>query len=123
MTLTNGMNQDGTDAIIQFPLTHYVFSLSLSCSFCHCLFLNHPSLPFSHFLVNFFFIFFFLKAYNIHVNGVLHCRVRYSQLLGLHEQVSTKVTSIHLLLNVFVKYFFLYLYLLLNSLFSPIYYQ
>uniref|UniRef100_A0A3B5LFU6 PX domain-containing protein n=1 Tax=Xiphophorus couchianus TaxID=32473 RepID=A0A3B5LFU6_9TELE len=26
-------------------------------------------------------------AYNIHVNGVLHCRVRYSQLLGLHEQV------------------------------------
>uniref|UniRef100_A0A8C5EDL6 Uncharacterized protein n=1 Tax=Gouania willdenowi TaxID=441366 RepID=A0A8C5EDL6_GOUWI len=25
-------------------------------------------------------------AYNIHVNGVLHCRVRYSQLLGLHEQ-------------------------------------
>ena len=22
-------------------------------------------------------------AYNIHVNGVLHCRVRYSQLLGL----------------------------------------
>uniref|UniRef100_A0AAQ5YYR0 PX domain-containing protein n=1 Tax=Amphiprion ocellaris TaxID=80972 RepID=A0AAQ5YYR0_AMPOC len=27
-------------------------------------------------------------AYNIHVNGVLHCRVRYSQLLGLHEQVS-----------------------------------
>lgn len=28
-----------------------------------------------------------LQAYNIHVNGVLHCRVRYSQLLGLHEQV------------------------------------
>uniref|UniRef100_A0A8C3U5F3 Sorting nexin-17 n=1 Tax=Catharus ustulatus TaxID=91951 RepID=A0A8C3U5F3_CATUS len=28
-------------------------------------------------------------AYNIHVNGVLHCRVRYSQLLGLHEQVGT----------------------------------
>ncbi|KAI4801985.1 hypothetical protein KUCAC02_019849, partial [Chaenocephalus aceratus] len=27
-------------------------------------------------------------AYNIHVNGVLHCRVRYSQLLGLHEQRS-----------------------------------
>lgn len=27
------------------------------------------------------------QAYNIHVNGVLHCRVRYSQLLGLHEQV------------------------------------
>uniref|UniRef100_A0A8D0L100 Sorting nexin-17 n=1 Tax=Sphenodon punctatus TaxID=8508 RepID=A0A8D0L100_SPHPU len=27
------------------------------------------------------------KAYNIHVNGVLHCRVRYSQLLGLHEQL------------------------------------
>ncbi|XP_006626144.1 sorting nexin-17 isoform X1 [Lepisosteus oculatus] len=26
-------------------------------------------------------------AYNIHVNGVLHCRVRYSQLLGLHEQL------------------------------------
>uniref|UniRef100_A0A672N357 Sorting nexin-17-like n=1 Tax=Sinocyclocheilus grahami TaxID=75366 RepID=A0A672N357_SINGR len=26
-------------------------------------------------------------AYNIHVNGVLHCRVRYSQLLGLHEQI------------------------------------
>lgn len=33
-------------------------------------------------------VFFFpLQAYNIHVNGVLHCRVRYSQLLGLHEQV------------------------------------
>lgn len=29
-----------------------------------------------------------LQAYNIHVNGVLHCRVRYSQLLSLHEQVS-----------------------------------
>uniref|UniRef100_A0AAY5EJP4 Sorting nexin-17 n=1 Tax=Electrophorus electricus TaxID=8005 RepID=A0AAY5EJP4_ELEEL len=28
-----------------------------------------------------------LQAYNIHVNGVLHCRVRYSQLLGLHEQI------------------------------------
>ncbi|XP_005062112.2 PREDICTED: sorting nexin-17 [Ficedula albicollis] len=28
-----------------------------------------------------------LQAYNIHVNGVLHCRVRYSQLLGLHEQL------------------------------------
>uniref|UniRef100_A0A668AVL6 Sorting nexin-17 n=1 Tax=Myripristis murdjan TaxID=586833 RepID=A0A668AVL6_9TELE len=27
------------------------------------------------------------QAYNIHVNGVLHCRVRYSQLLGLHEQI------------------------------------
>ncbi|KAM4041605.1 sorting nexin-17 [Anomaloglossus baeobatrachus] len=26
-------------------------------------------------------------AYNIHVNGVLHCRVRYSQLFGLHEQL------------------------------------
>ncbi|CAL8312930.1 unnamed protein product [Lota lota] len=26
-------------------------------------------------------------AYNIHVNGVLHCRLRYSQLLGLHEQI------------------------------------
>lgn len=26
-------------------------------------------------------------AYNIHVNGVLHCRVRYSQLLGIHEQL------------------------------------
>lgn len=31
---------------------------------------------------------FLLQAYNIHVNGVLHCRVRYSQLLSLHEQVS-----------------------------------
>lgn len=30
-----------------------------------------------------------LQAYNIHVNGVLHCRVRYSQLLGLHEQVGS----------------------------------
>lgn len=29
------------------------------------------------------------QAYNIHVNGVLHCRVRYSQLLGLHEQVGS----------------------------------
>uniref|UniRef100_A0A8B9S9Y0 Sorting nexin-17 n=1 Tax=Apteryx owenii TaxID=8824 RepID=A0A8B9S9Y0_APTOW len=28
-----------------------------------------------------------IVAYNIHVNGVLHCRVRYSQLLGLHEQL------------------------------------
>uniref|UniRef100_A0ABI7X6C4 PX domain-containing protein n=1 Tax=Felis catus TaxID=9685 RepID=A0ABI7X6C4_FELCA len=28
-----------------------------------------------------------ISAYNIHVNGVLHCRVRYSQLLGLHEQL------------------------------------
>uniref|UniRef100_A0A8C5C187 Sorting nexin-17 n=1 Tax=Gadus morhua TaxID=8049 RepID=A0A8C5C187_GADMO len=27
------------------------------------------------------------QAYNIHVNGVLHCRLRYSQLLGLHEQI------------------------------------
>lgn len=35
--------------------------------------------------VNFHFL---LQAYNIHVNGVLHCRVRYSQLLSLHEQVS-----------------------------------
>ncbi|MGH0180982.1 UNVERIFIED_CONTAM: hypothetical protein FKN15_005832 [Acipenser sinensis] len=26
-------------------------------------------------------------AYNIHVNGVVHCQVRYSQLLGLHEQL------------------------------------
>ncbi|XP_007891171.1 sorting nexin-17 isoform X1 [Callorhinchus milii] len=26
-------------------------------------------------------------AYNIHVNGVLHCRVRFSQLYGLHEQL------------------------------------
>lgn len=26
-------------------------------------------------------------AYSIHVNGVLHCRVRYSQLYGLHEQL------------------------------------
>ncbi|XP_040282792.1 sorting nexin-17 [Bufo bufo] len=26
-------------------------------------------------------------AYSIHVNGVLHCRVRYSQLFGLHEQL------------------------------------
>uniref|UniRef100_A0A8C6VJF3 Sorting nexin-17 n=1 Tax=Naja naja TaxID=35670 RepID=A0A8C6VJF3_NAJNA len=26
-------------------------------------------------------------AYSIHVNGVLHCQVRYSQLLGLHEQL------------------------------------
>uniref|UniRef100_A0A8C1C2E2 Sorting nexin-17 n=1 Tax=Cyprinus carpio carpio TaxID=630221 RepID=A0A8C1C2E2_CYPCA len=32
-------------------------------------------------------MFFLLQAYNIHVNGVLHCRVRYSQLLGLHEQI------------------------------------
>lgn len=31
-----------------------------------------------------------LQAYNIHVNGVLHCRVRYSQLLGLHEQVGRR---------------------------------
>uniref|UniRef100_A0A452GMN3 PX domain-containing protein n=1 Tax=Gopherus agassizii TaxID=38772 RepID=A0A452GMN3_9SAUR len=30
---------------------------------------------------------FRLQAYNIHVNGVLHCQVRYSQLLGLHEQL------------------------------------
>uniref|UniRef100_A0A3B3RML3 Sorting nexin-17 n=1 Tax=Paramormyrops kingsleyae TaxID=1676925 RepID=A0A3B3RML3_9TELE len=30
------------------------------------------------------------SAYNIHVNGVLHCRVRYSELLGLHEQVRGK---------------------------------
>ena len=30
------------------------------------------------------------QAYNIHVNGVLHCRVRYSQLLGLHEQVGSR---------------------------------
>uniref|UniRef100_A0A6Q2XJ40 Sorting nexin-17 n=1 Tax=Esox lucius TaxID=8010 RepID=A0A6Q2XJ40_ESOLU len=29
----------------------------------------------------------YVSAYNIHVNGVLHCRVRYSQLLGLHEQI------------------------------------
>ncbi|MGH0151746.1 UNVERIFIED_CONTAM: hypothetical protein FKN15_001673 [Acipenser sinensis] len=28
-----------------------------------------------------------LQAYNIHVNGVVHCQVRYSQLLGLHEQL------------------------------------
>ncbi|XP_068135893.1 sorting nexin-17 isoform X1 [Hyperolius riggenbachi] len=26
-------------------------------------------------------------AFNIHVNGVLHCKVRYSQLLGLHDQL------------------------------------
>nr|XP_048702118.1 sorting nexin-17 isoform X1 [Caretta caretta] len=28
-----------------------------------------------------------VRAYNVHVNGVLHCRVRYRQLLGLHEQL------------------------------------
>lgn len=33
------------------------------------------------------------QAYNIHVNGVLHCRVRYSQLLGLHEQVGRRAES------------------------------
>ncbi|KAM6954269.1 sorting nexin-17 [Aplochiton taeniatus] len=32
-------------------------------------------------------------AYNIHVNGVLHCRVRYSQLLGLHEQLKKEYGS------------------------------
>ncbi|KAG9337478.1 hypothetical protein JZ751_028669 [Albula glossodonta] len=32
-------------------------------------------------------------AYNIHVNGVLHCRVRYSQLLGLHEQIKREYGS------------------------------
>uniref|UniRef100_A0AAX7VG04 PX domain-containing protein n=1 Tax=Astatotilapia calliptera TaxID=8154 RepID=A0AAX7VG04_ASTCA len=32
-------------------------------------------------------------AYNIHVNGVLHCRVRYSQLLGLHEQIKKEYGS------------------------------
>lgn len=39
-------------------------------------------------MLSYFFSFFPLQAYNIHVNGVLHCRVRYSQLLGLHEQVT-----------------------------------
>ncbi|XP_078506230.1 sorting nexin-17 isoform X2 [Lissotriton helveticus] len=43
---------------------------SLVCSECH----HQPTSGFS-------------CAYNIHVNGVLHCRVRYSQLLGLHEQL------------------------------------
>uniref|UniRef100_A0A3Q2XTM9 PX domain-containing protein n=1 Tax=Hippocampus comes TaxID=109280 RepID=A0A3Q2XTM9_HIPCM len=33
------------------------------------------------------------SAYNIHVNGVLHCRVRYSQLLGLHEQIKKEYGS------------------------------
>uniref|UniRef100_A0A8C4EQJ5 Sorting nexin-17 n=1 Tax=Dicentrarchus labrax TaxID=13489 RepID=A0A8C4EQJ5_DICLA len=33
------------------------------------------------------------RAYNIHVNGVLHCRVRYSQLLGLHEQIKKEYGS------------------------------
>uniref|UniRef100_A0A669F1B7 Sorting nexin-17 n=1 Tax=Oreochromis niloticus TaxID=8128 RepID=A0A669F1B7_ORENI len=33
------------------------------------------------------------QAYNIHVNGVLHCRVRYSQLLGLHEQIKKEYGS------------------------------
>uniref|UniRef100_A0A4W5K8C1 PX domain-containing protein n=1 Tax=Hucho hucho TaxID=62062 RepID=A0A4W5K8C1_9TELE len=28
-----------------------------------------------------------LQAFNIHVNSVLHCQVRYSQLLGLHQQI------------------------------------
>ncbi|KAM9354385.1 sorting nexin-17 [Pholidichthys leucotaenia] len=32
-------------------------------------------------------------AYNIHVNGVLHCRVRYSQLFGLHEQIKKEYGS------------------------------
>uniref|UniRef100_A0A8C9T865 Sorting nexin-17 n=1 Tax=Scleropages formosus TaxID=113540 RepID=A0A8C9T865_SCLFO len=32
-------------------------------------------------------------AYNIHVNGVLHCRVRYSELLGLHEQIKKEYGS------------------------------
>ncbi|XP_029452213.1 sorting nexin-17 isoform X4 [Rhinatrema bivittatum] len=32
-------------------------------------------------------------AYNIHVNGVLHCRVRYSQLLGLHEHLRKEYGS------------------------------
>uniref|UniRef100_A0AAQ5XBB7 Sorting nexin-17 n=1 Tax=Amphiprion ocellaris TaxID=80972 RepID=A0AAQ5XBB7_AMPOC len=35
----------------------------------------------------------FPQAYNIHVNGVLHCRVRYSQLLGLHEQIKKEYGS------------------------------
>ena len=42
------------------------------------------------------------QAYNIHVNGVLHCRVRYSQLLGLHEQVSLKQSQFTRLLSVCV---------------------
>uniref|UniRef100_A0A674MA00 Sorting nexin-17 n=1 Tax=Takifugu rubripes TaxID=31033 RepID=A0A674MA00_TAKRU len=36
---------------------------------------------------------FLLQAYNIHVNGVLHCRVRYSQLLSLHEQIKKEYGS------------------------------
>lgn len=40
------------------------------------------------FLQTLMFFFSPPQAYNIHVNGVLHCRVRYSQLLGLHEQVT-----------------------------------
>ncbi|KAM8954272.1 sorting nexin-17 isoform 3-T3 [Pelodytes ibericus] len=32
-------------------------------------------------------------AYNVHVNGVLHCRVRYRQLLGLHEQLRKEYGS------------------------------
>ncbi|XP_069743301.1 sorting nexin-17 isoform X2 [Narcine bancroftii] len=32
-------------------------------------------------------------AYNIHVNGVLHCRVRYRQLYGLHEQLRKEYGS------------------------------
>uniref|UniRef100_A0A673VXA2 Sorting nexin-17 n=1 Tax=Salmo trutta TaxID=8032 RepID=A0A673VXA2_SALTR len=45
----------------------------------------HYSISFTHYFLSLCLC--LLQAYNIHVNGVLHCRVRYSQLLGLHEQI------------------------------------
>lgn len=32
-------------------------------------------------------MFYCLKGYNIHINGVFHCTVRYKQLHNLHEQL------------------------------------
>ena len=39
-----------------------------------------------HWLSDIIFIFAF-QAYNVHINGVFHCTVRYRQLHSLHEQL------------------------------------
>lgn len=41
-----------------------------------------------------FFSDFFLKGYNIHVNGIFHCTVRYRQLHCLYEHIKKEFSSI-----------------------------
>lgn len=42
----------------------------------------------SNWLLTTRFPYIFFQAYNIHINGLFHCTVRYKQLLNLHEQLA-----------------------------------